>query len=284
MLCADHRQHGRDEPKPTCLEMILPMNDWLPDTNYYRYHAERFRRSFASLPSLHGCKSVLCVGSWGDEAPYLRHLGAERVTCVRAPAPNVPSFETTTRARPDGQGKCDVALYAFDVETEDWPNILKGFDLVLLWEVLEHLKDSPSRMLYQAIRATRVGGTLSLTTPNALWHVYTIAQIFGGNALGLKIQHHIPFATHWRLWSPAEVSECFEKMGCASRPTSFLDEGPYPTLKSRIAIKLLQRMRKASGNGPCSTGRHVHVLAQKHSEPEMEYRPEWLYPRTEGES
>ena len=120
------------------------MNDWLPDTNYYRYHAERFRRSFASLPSLHGCKSVLCVGSWGDEAPYLRHLGAERVTCIRAPGPNVPSFETTTRARPDGRGKCDVSLYAFDVETDDWPSNLMGFDLVLLWEVLEHLKDAPS--------------------------------------------------------------------------------------------------------------------------------------------
>jgi hypothetical protein len=246
------------------------MNDWLPDTDYYRYHAKRFRHSFASLPSLHGFKSVLCVGSWGDEAPYLRHLGAEQVTCIRA--------------RPDGQGKCQVSLYAFDVETDDWPNTLTGFDLVLLWEVLEHLKDSPTRMLYQAIRATRIGGTLSLTTPNALWHVYTNAQISGGNALGLKIQNHIPFATHWRLWSPAEVSECFEKMGCASTPTSFLDEGPYPRLTSRIAVSVLHWLRKGSGNGLCSTGRHVHVLAQKHSEPQMEYRPAWLYPTTEGES
>lgn len=249
----------------------VSMNEWFPDTPYYREHSDRLSKAFGSLPLLGGCR-VLCIGSWGDEGRYLEYLGAVEVIAIRAPG-EWPCVET----------RGNVSVYAFDVEGE-WPDIGK-FDVVLAWEVLEHLNRDPMRMLFEAIKATKIGGLLSITTPNALWHVYTLAQVSGSNALGLQLQPHIPYATHWRLWSPSEVAESLRKMGCEPTVvTTFLREQPQRSLKSRLAVWALERFRRNSGNGVCSVGQHVLVNARKRGDSETVYYPEWLFPKTEGQS
>lgn len=254
---------------------------WFPRTDYYRMHAERLATAFSRLPALSEGFSCLSVGSWGAEAPFLAHvLGASRVACVRAPEAGVPSVEVRTIDPPDSGASASAEIYALDIEREEFPEELQGFDLVLMWEVIEHLCVDPAWAVWQAAKAIKPGGIFSLTTPNALWHVYTTAQLFGKNSLGLKLQHHRPFATHWRLYAPYEIAELLEHMGCAPLDvTSILAMTPF-SLKSRLMQHALQLMRRHSGNGACSYGQYVYVSARKERESAL-WRPEWLYPRSQ---
>jgi hypothetical protein len=224
---------------------------WFPRTPYYEEHAERLLYSFTHVPKMPKGFSCLLVGSWGMEAPFLMEvMGASRVACVRAPDEGLAPHQKLTVEVP-GAGSYEVDSVAINAETEFLPGGLRDFDLVLMWEVLEHLCVDPAFMVWQAIKALRTGGTICLSTPNALWHVYTIAQLYGTNALGLKLQLHIPFATHWRLYSPSEVSQLLRSMGCRVQElTTFLDDEAY-SWKSRVAHWALQLLR-----------------------------PEWLYPKT----
>jgi hypothetical protein len=208
-------------------------------------------------------------------------LGASEVFAIRAPDDGVPPFEVKTVRSPVSGKDHNVQLFAFDIEREPFPSDLSGFDLVIAWEVLEHLCADPSLMVWQAIQATAIDGVISITTPNALWHVYTIAQMYGENALGLQLQHHLPFATHWRLYSPAEVADLFSNMGCrVFEKVTFLDDTPF-SWKSRLAHELLKFLRRGSGNGEHSLGKVLHVLASKVREAPL-YRPTWLHPRSDG--
>jgi 2-polyprenyl-3-methyl-5-hydroxy-6-metoxy-1,4-benzoquinol methylase len=197
---------------------------------------------------------------------------------VRAPEKGLPRYETITVEAPNALGSYDVDVYSLNLETEEMPDELKEFDLVLMWEILEHLCADPAFMIWQGLRTLKKGGVVCLTTPNALWHFHTINHIFGVNSLGLRLQLHIPFWTHWRLYSPAEVREMFESMGCKIiRSTTFLRTEPY-SWKSRLFHWLLEFLRRNSGNGTYSLGLYVYIVAQKESDSAI-YRPDWLYPQ-----
>lgn len=254
---------------------------WFPDADYYRNHSERISSAFNELPELPTGFKCLCIGTWGAEVPYLMgHLGASEVRCVRAPDENVPKVEQRTIDAPGELGSFPTTIYAMDIESEALPEeLISTFDLVLAWEVLEHLCVNPPNLIWQAVSALRNGGIISVTTPNALWHYFTTAQLFGDNALGLKLQPHKPFATHWRLYSPREVGDLCTQMGCElTQVTSFLKTEAF-SLKSRLYLAALKQFRKRSGNGDCNYGQVVHVIARKTSEAEL-YRPEWLFPAT----
>jgi SAM-dependent methyltransferase len=253
---------------------------WFPSTPYYENHASRIAYSCSALPKLPRGFSCLCLGSWGAEVPFLKGcMGAGRVVCVRAPEEGVPNFEERRIVAPHNLGEYSTTSYALDLQQDELPRELSGFDLVLCWELLEHLRDNPSFMVWQAIRSLKTGGYISLTTPNALWHCYTTAQLYGTNALGLRLQPHRPFATHWRLYSPAEVAELCTAMSCRTVvTTSFLGTEPF-SFRSRLFLALLRLLRRRSGNGECTYGQHVYVLARKDGASEL-YRPDWLFPKT----
>lgn len=253
---------------------------WFPATRYYQNHDERLTWAFSALPRLPDGFSCLCLGSWGAEVPFLKGaLGAGEVVCIRAPDNGVLPFEECRIEGPADRKLYPATIYALDLEKDELPKELSDFDLVLCWELLEHLKEDPPLVVWQAANALKPGGYLSITTPNALWHYYTTAQLFGQNPLGVKLQPHRPFATHWRLYSPAEITELCEAMGCeALAATSFLRTEPF-SLKSRLYLALLGRLRNGSGNGACSYGQFVYVLSRKVRTTEV-YRPEWLFPKT----
>lgn len=254
--------------------------DWFPDTAYYREHAERLDFSLGNLPDIPKGFACLSIGSWGTDAPYLiGALGASKVVCIRAPEPGCPAHEVRKIRAPNGL-EVETEIHALNIEVDEMPTeLLDRFDLVIAWEVLEHLCVDPARLVFQAVHALRMNGIISITTPNALWHCYTTAHLSGVNALGLKLQHHLPFATHWRLYSPAEINDLLSGTGCEPRLiTSFLRTAPF-SAKSWLFLQLLRFLRRNSGNGKCSYGQHAYVLGRKVREASL-HRPEWLYPPT----
>jgi SAM-dependent methyltransferase len=55
----------------------------------------------------------------------------------------------------------------FDFNLENsWPISSNTYDLVVAWEILEHLAWHPMNLLLEAHRVLKQGGTLFLTTPN----------------------------------------------------------------------------------------------------------------------
>jgi hypothetical protein len=182
---------------------------------------------------------------------------------------------------PASSRNASVEVYALDAEQEQIPDSLSGFDLCLAWEVLEHLSNNPPFFVWQAIQTLKIGGYLSLTTPNALWHYLTTAQMYGHNALGLKLQPHIPFATHWRLYSPHEVAALAAEMGCTTvLLTTFLRTEPF-SAKSRLFLRFLEYLRRDSGNGTPSIGQHIYLLSERKVQAKV-WRPTWLFPDTVG--
>jgi len=66
---------------------------------------------------------------------------------------------------------------------------------------------------------------------------------------------------------------------CALAVTTFLKTRPY-SWRSKLMQIALEFLRAGSGNGACSIGEYVHVLARKERESDL-YLPEWLFPKTE---
>ena len=256
------------------------LKPWLPSDDYHQKHLERFAFSFSRLPQLPKGFSCVSIGSWGSDAPYISEvLGASRIACVRAPEAGVPDVDVRTIRASASTRDTRVEVYAVNAERDPLPQALRDFDLCISWEILEHLSHDPCFFVWQAIQTLKLGGYLSLTTPNALWHYLTTAQLFGENALGLRLQPHIPFATHWRLYSPKEVGQLATRMGCEQRLlTTFLESEPF-SLKSRVYLSLVEYFRRHSGNGAMTVGKLIYFLGQKKTVEPL-WRPEWLFPST----
>lgn len=245
---------------------------------YLRNHGRRLCEAFAALPPLPTGFSCLLLGSWGDETPYLMGvLGAGRVTAVRAPDRDVPEHEERRLRGPGGEGPFRCDAYALDLERQPIPEHLTGFDLTLLWEVVEHLHRDPAFALWQGVRSLKIGGRISVTTPNALWYEHTVNHLAGRNSVSLKLRQTYAFSTHWREYAPCELADLLRAQGCEVLRADSLVQPPLGSIKARITGRIIERLRRGSGNGPSSLGRHAHVIAQK-TEDRPIARPAWLYP------
>lgn len=102
----------------------------------------------------------------GDQSIELARHGY-RVTAVDLGEAEWSDLPTgTMRARLEAEG---VALVIADLESPPYPFPDASFDIVVLTEVLEHLREYPARTLQEVRRILRIGGFLALTTPNAAY-------------------------------------------------------------------------------------------------------------------
>lgn len=73
-------------------------------------------------------------------------------------------------------------FFDFDLEAGEWP-IQGEFDLILCFEVIEHMFRDPMRLFFEVNRLLRPGGKMVLTTPN----------IASFKALRAILTHYAPF-------------------------------------------------------------------------------------------
>jgi SAM-dependent methyltransferase len=132
-------------------------------------------------------------------------------------------------ARPDPERTADVGL----VEQEPYrlPFRDGSFDLVVLWQVLEHVfsRDEKKRVLAECVRVLRAGGYLLIETPNA-W---------------FPVDYHdnrVPFAH----WLPRGVREelTFRVRGKRYEPSQYMSLRGYERLIREIAA--VRRLSRAT--------------------------------------
>jgi SAM-dependent methyltransferase len=114
--------------------------------------------------------------------------------------------EGTMASRFEAEG---VNLVLWNLEHTPYPLENNAFDVVVMTEVFEHLRDYPARSLVEARRVLRAGGYLFLTTPNAAYLGNRI-RLMLGNSPATSLQDWIggvPFARHAREYTLAEMRQ-----------------------------------------------------------------------------
>ena len=80
--------------------------------------------------------------------------------------------------------EASIRLLAWNLEIAPYPLADQSFDVVLLTEVFEHLRDFPAVCLSEARRLLRPDGYLVLTTPNAAYVRNRVRLAFGHSVYG----------------------------------------------------------------------------------------------------
>jgi SAM-dependent methyltransferase len=103
--------------------------------------------------------------------------------------------------------RAGVENVTWDLEQVPYPIVDDSYDVALLTEVLEHLREYPSRSLAEIFRILKPGGRLYLTTPNAAYLVNRTRLLAGGTVHSPLSDWigGLPHARHAREYTFGEV-------------------------------------------------------------------------------
>jgi 2-polyprenyl-6-hydroxyphenyl methylase/3-demethylubiquinone-9 3-methyltransferase len=157
-----------------------------------------------------------------------------------------------------------VAYIAWDLEQAPYPLADDAFDVVVMTEVYEHLRDYPIRSLHETRRVLRPGGRLYFTTPNAAYLMNRL-RAAQGRSTATPIDDWIgglPHARHAREYTFAEVHRLMDQAGLrVVRSESrhfFRGQG---TPRAQLAKGLLDRVARLRP----TLGPSVTIVAEKPS-------------------
>ena len=130
--------------------------------------------------------------------------------------------------------RCDEKLVEIgkikkcDIESENIPFEDNAFDVVLLCEVLEHLRMNPLVMIREIKRVLKPLGMLIMTTPNRTKLESRIKMLFGDSDIespyGVfeRVEKH-GHAGHIRLYTFTEIDEMLSKEGLTDNKVVYFD-------------------------------------------------------------
>jgi len=108
-----------------------------------------------------------------------------------------------------------IDLLIWDLEKIPYPIADSSFDVVLLTEVFEHLREYPARTLAEGYRILRPGGLLVLSTPNAA-SIENRVKLLCGKSVYSSLNdwlHGIPHARHAREYTKSELELVVHHVG-----------------------------------------------------------------------
>jgi len=172
---------------------------------YADSHLDRFLYTIELVPD--GPKQALEIGA----DPYFLTLLLRKFRNLKLSLTNFIGSSGPTGVQEviytefDGEQRVErLELCNVNVETEKLPFPDCHFDLVFFCEVLEHLQSDPLHAMLEIKRVLKVGGTLILTTPNAVG-IERIAKLLVGQNVCDHYSAYGPYGRHNREYSPEEL-------------------------------------------------------------------------------
>jgi SAM-dependent methyltransferase len=215
----------------------------------YRFIADLIQADF-SPPA----KVVELGAAPGDQIAALADLGY-RATAVDIGLAADEWSDGTTGRMADLLGRAGVELVSWNLESTPYPLADESFDVVIMTEVYEHLRDYPARSLHEVRRILRPGGRLYFTTPNAAYLMNRV-RLLRGRSVATPLHDWIgglPHARHAREYTFGEIDELLAHAGlrlCLSTSRHFHRDSGNVTPVSRVAkqaIDLVSRVRPTLG-------------------------------------
>jgi SAM-dependent methyltransferase len=235
--------------------------------SYAATHVFRFRRTLEHLAHLPRGLRVLELGA----SPFflshlLEHYLGHQVTLTgfvgdwnRGSPPRATSY---LRRRSSEQPARRLDYSLFNLEADPYPYEADCFDLIVCCEVLEHLFLDPSHLLSECHRILRPGGTLVLTTPNAV-RLENLGRMLCGRNVHDAYSGEGPYARHNREYSATELAQLLEANHFRARVV-IADAYPH-TGFHRLFTAILRGRRD-----------NLFALAESTGSTVLE-RPAWLY-------
>jgi SAM-dependent methyltransferase len=125
-----------------------------------------------------------------------------------------------------------------DIQTYPLPS--RSFDLILCWDVLEHLP-RPVPALENFVRALAPGGLLLLAGPNVFslkGFVTKITPYSFHLAYYRRVSSCTPFKTYLRLaCSPTAIRRCAERKQMSAQFIAFYEAWPQVEFRERIGLR-----------------------------------------------
>ena len=205
--------------------------DFFPDPqaarDYVHYHWRRLVRTLDEVPPVAGGR-LLEIGA----APFAMTLMLRRRR-YDVHVVNYGSGDGPLHLRSATHGEAyEIPCAGINAECDVYPWPDGFFDVVLCAEVIEHLTFYPSWMLYEIHRVLRPGGTLVLTTPNALRLFFRYADarnLFEGHHVGDAFSGYGPYGRHNRELAPDELVSLVTGTGFRVERLEICDLEPVPS-------------------------------------------------------
>jgi SAM-dependent methyltransferase len=234
---------------------------------YLAASLERFRITMSLVPNLAPGERVLELGA----SPYfLTRLLLKRDLNVTG----ANWFGPEAGFGSEGEQKVVESgvphTYQFDhfnIESERFPYEDGTFAVVLFCEILEHLPVDPIHALAEIHRVLRPGGTLILTTPNAV-RLDNLYRVMDGTNMYETLSGYGVYGRHNREYTVGELNELLGSSNFVVDRIFSADIGNTPPPRSLDpAISRADR------------GENLFVVAHTQGAPRWPY-PSWLYSST----
>ena len=173
----------------------------LSESDYFNFHYYRYLGILMFLFSsidIRPDMRILDIGiSPGHLAMALKKLGNFDIIGV----------SYNTERNKEGWTKKKIIVKKCNIEKESLPFEDNSFDLILFFEVLEHLMFSPMFALKEMRRVLKRGGFLMLTTPNAVSLTKRLQLLLGKNIYWELFDFYAryPYERHNREFTMREV-------------------------------------------------------------------------------
>jgi SAM-dependent methyltransferase len=143
-----------------------------------------------------------------------------------------------------------------DLQTYEWPKA--AFDLIVCWDVLEHVRD-PRRALENLRPALRRGGLLIVGAPNvlSLKGLLTKGTPFWLHRLYYRqISTIDPFRTHLRLWMAPDRIRCWAaQSSLVTRYIAFYESPLQANMRQKLRLDGKAWARATAAARYCSAGK-----------------------------
>lgn len=241
---------------------------------YLEEHSSRLVRLIELIPSGTPHDSILELGCYMQITPALKHLlGYGNVRgCYLGEAGCQQQREVFSSTH----DRFECTIDFFDAEKDEYPYEDNLFSTVICAEVLEHLQDDPMHMVAEIHRILKPGGSLVVTTPNAV-SLHCVENMLRSMQPAFYSSYLRPKETksvenrHAREYTPLEIRRLLQDAGFI---VNHLETGSCRSEKSALpwVTSLLKKNQLPTQlRAPC-----IFAVGRKHAVSRSRY-PTWLY-------